>query len=93
MRQDPQGVRRKAKGISVGKERFKFKNELTSLDDKLRIADKVHLKYLELAQEKISLLQELLIQVGDVEAETIFALTSNKAKGKQYPLYTNGGLL
>ena len=93
MRQDPQGVRRKAKGISVGKEKFKFKNELTSLDDKLRIADKVHLKYQELDQEKINLLQELLIQVGDVEAEKIFALTFNNTKGKQQTLCRSGAVL
>ena len=35
-------------GISVGKEKLKFKNDLTSLDDKLRIANKVNNKYLEL---------------------------------------------
>ena len=35
-------------GISVGKEKLKFKSDLTSLDDKLRIANKVNNKYLEL---------------------------------------------
>ena len=35
-------------GISVGKEKLKFKNDLTSLDDKLRIANKVNNKYLQL---------------------------------------------
>jgi len=81
LRQDPQGVRRSAKGISVGKEKFKFKNELTSLDDKLRIADKVHLKYLELGQEKIQILQQLLLEVGS-EAEFILAKAAKTAKGK-----------
>ena len=33
-------------------------------------------------QEKISLLQDLLIQVGDAEAEVILAKASNNAKGK-----------
>ena len=32
----------------MGKEKLKFKNDLTSLDDKLRIANKVNNKYLEL---------------------------------------------
>ena len=75
-------MRRRAKqGISVGNEKFKFKNELTSLDDKLRIAGKVHTKYLELGQEKISVLQELLAEVG-AEAEFILAKTPSNAKGK-----------
>ena len=69
-------------GISVGKEKFKFKNELTSLDDKLRIADKVHLKYLELGQEKIKILQELLLEVG-AEAEFILAKAPVNVKGKR----------
>jgi len=81
LRQDPQGVRRKAKGISVGKEKFKFKNELTSLDDKLRIADKVHQKYLELGQEKISILKQLLLEVGS-EAEFILAKAPANVKAQ-----------
>ena len=32
----------------MGKEKLKFKSDLTSLDDKLRIANKVNNKYLEL---------------------------------------------
>ena len=87
LRQDPQGVRRKAKGISVGKEKFKFKNELTSLDDKLRIAVKVHQKYLELGQEKISILQQLLLEVGS-EAEFILAKAPVNVKGKNKKPYS-----
>lgn len=74
-------MRRTAKGISVGNEKFKFKNELTSLDDKLRIADKVHAKYLGLGQEKIHLLQQLIAEVG-AEAEFILAKAPSNVKGK-----------
>ena len=72
LRQDPQGVRRASKGISVGKEKMKFKNDLTSLDDKLRIANKVNDKYLGLEQEKVESLKELCFEFG-VQSEEILA--------------------
>ena len=56
----------------MGKDKIGVKNELTSLDDKLRIADKVHTKYIGLGHEKIEALGQLLREVG-AEAEFIFA--------------------
>ena len=76
LRQDPQGVRRASKGISVGKEKMKFKNDLTSLDDKLRIANKVNDKYLGLEKEKVETLRELCFECG-VKSEEILTNYSN----------------
>ena len=56
----------------MGKRKMNVKNELTSLDDKLRIAQKVNAKYLGLGQEKIEALGQLVQEVG-AEAELIFA--------------------
>ena len=56
----------------MGKRKMNVKNELTSLDDKLRIAQKVNAKYLGLGQEKIEALGQLVQEVG-AEAEFIFA--------------------
>jgi len=84
LRQDPQGMRKAPSGISVGKEKLKFKNDLTSLDDKLRIANKVNNKYLELGGEKSESLEELLREAGE-EAELVLenGLASSLAKKKE----------
>lgn len=63
----------------MGKEKFKFKNDLTSLDDKLRIANKVNDKYLELGKEKIEKLKDLCFEIG-VESEDILANYPNHIK-------------
>jgi hypothetical protein len=63
-------MRKAASSISVGKEKLKFKNDLTSLDDKLRIANKVNTKYLGLGGEKSELLAGLLADVGE-EGEAV----------------------
>ena len=64
----------------MGKEKFKFKNDLTSLDDKLRIANKVNDKYLGLEKEKVDLLQELCLELGS-PSEEILANYPNHIKG------------
>ena len=89
MRQDPLGVRRVARGIHVGKDKINVKNELTSLDDKLRIADKVHAKYLGLGHEKIEALGQLLREVG-AEAEFIFAEAARKNSRGRFLLRVRG---
>ena len=85
LRQDPHGMRKPASGISVGKEKLKSKNDLTSLDDKLRIANKVNTKYLELGEEKRVSLEHLVREVGE-EAEAVldntFIPAAKKKDGK-----------
>ena len=88
MRQDPQGVRKKGGAISVGKEKLKFSNEMTSLDDKLRIANKVNNKYLELRVEKNKILEELCIDVGK-ESETIIANCSVIGKEGEFHIFSH----
>ena len=63
-------MRKAPSGISNGKEKVQCKNDLTSLDDKLRIANKVNNKYLELGGQKSDTLDSLLEEVG-TEAETV----------------------
>ena len=63
----------------MGKEKLKFNNEMTSLDDKLRIANKVNNKYLELGVEKTKLLEDLCAEVGK-EADNIITNCSVIAK-------------
>ena len=82
LRQDPQGARRTAKGISVGKEKFKFKNDLTSLDDKLRIANKVNDKYLQLEREKTETLNLMSEEVGPGVEEILLNPPNKDGKGK-----------
>ena len=60
----------------MGKEKFKFKNDLTSLDDKLRIANKVNDKYLGLEKEKIEKLKALCFEFG-VQSGEILANYAN----------------
>ena len=71
----------------MGKRKMNVKNELTSLDDKLRIAQKVNAKYLGLGQEKIEALGQLVQEVG-AEAEFIFAeaeAARNNSRGRFSP--------
>ena len=71
----------------MGKRKMNVKNELTSLDDKLRIAQKVNAKYLGLGQEKIEALGQLVQEVGS-EAEFIFAeaeAARNNSRGRFSP--------
>jgi len=72
-------VRRTQISISVGKDKLKFKNDLTSLDDKLRIANKVNDKYLDLEKEKITKLKDLCFEIGD-EYDRILANYPNHIK-------------
>ena len=61
---------------------MKVKNELTSLDDKFRIANKVNAKYLESGSEKSKLLDELYEEVG-TDAENVLTHTIDlKKEGK-----------
>ena len=66
--------------MSVGKEKLKFKNDLTSLDDKLRIANKVNEKYLALENEKIEKLKDLCFEFG-VQSEEILSNSQNHSIG------------
>ena len=82
LRQDPHGMRKPASGISVGKEKLKCKNDLTSLDDKLRIANKVNTKYLALGAERGNSLEHLVREVGE-EAEAVLDNTFLPAAKKK----------
>ena len=66
--------------MSVGKEKLKYKNDLTSLDDKLRIANKVNEKYLALENEKIEKLKDLCFEFG-VQSEEILSNSQNHSIG------------
>ena len=64
----------------MGKEKFNFKNDLTSLDDKLRIANKVNDKYLALERDKIEKLKDLCFEFG-VQSEEILSNYQNHSIG------------
>ena len=49
---------------------MKVKNDLTSLDDKFRIANKVNAKFLEAGSQKTSILEDLYKVVG-VDTEKV----------------------
>lgn len=58
---------------------MKIKSDLTSLDDKFRIANKVNAKYLESGREKSNLLDELYKEVG-VDTEKVLENTIDLKK-------------
>ena len=84
-------MRKAPSGISVGKEKLKCKNDLTSLDDKIRIANKVNSKYLKLGSEKSDTLESMTKDVGE-EALTVLengnpTSNGNKKGGKMLIIY------
>ena len=77
-------------GISVGKEKLKFKSDLTSLDDKLRIANKVNNKYLELGWTDVKDYEGWPWPSGGEKSESLMELV--KEAGEEAALILENGI-
>ena len=56
---------------------MRVKNDATSLTDKLRIANKVNNKYSESLMEKVKLLEDLQIEVGQENVDELLNNANN----------------
>ena len=74
----------------MGKEKLKFKSDLTSLDDKLRIANKVNNKYLELGWTDVKDYEGWPWPSGGEKSESLMELV--KEAGEEAALILENGI-
>ena len=68
---------RQARGVVP----MKVHNDATSLNDKLRIANKVNTKYLDASADKSKMLENLELELG-MDYNQLIALSNNNKPGK-----------
>ena len=72
---------------------MRVQNDATSLNDKLRIANKVNSKYLESRAEKSKLLEELELEMESNDTNSLLSLVENSANKNAPPGKKENGFI